>query len=329
MKLTFVIPAYNAEKTICRCLDSVFMQTDGEWDAVVVDDGSKDATYEIMRSYAERDSRFVILTQKNQGPGMARNKGMKYATGEYIAFLDSDDYIELDYVSQIKKKIINDNLDVLILDNYYETPSGKLIHIEKLSKYIGLDKDRLIGLQMTGAMPWGGWRKVIKRDIINNNKIEYSCDTVGEEALFSFCVFFHANNIGFLNKPIVHYVNYSNSQSKKGDDDPWGKVVERLQLYLTENGLIDKYQKQLNSFAVTSLVVSLYRTSEQNNFFKATNLCREKIKIHKQKYSMDVDKSCLENRVRLLLLFVKLPLPIIVVLMSKIKKSFGSRNKTY
>ena len=76
-----------------------------------------------------------------------------------------------------------------IIDNFYETPEGKIIRYEKLSKYSTLNKEELIAIQMTGKMPWGGCRKIIVRDIIESNNIEYSNDPVGEEALFSFKVF--------------------------------------------------------------------------------------------------------------------------------------------
>lgn len=320
MKLSFVIPAYNAAKTVCRCLDSVIAQSDSEWEVVIVDDGSKDNTYEFIQEYAERDSRIIALTQENQGPGITRNNAIKHTTGDYIAFLDSDDYIEPEYVALVKEKLKKDKLDVVVLDNYYEKPNGNHIRVENLSRFAGLDRDALIAVQMTGKMPWGGWRKVIRADIIKNNGIEYSRDAVGEEAIFSFQVFYHASKIGFLGIPVLHYVDYPASQSKKGNDDPWGCVVDRLQKHLLDNGLLEHYRRQVNSFAYTALTVSVYRISNNHSFRKATSLVLKKIKEVKQKYTYDCDKSCLEGRVKLLMPCILLNLALPIVLAAKFKK---------
>jgi len=320
MKVSFVIPAYNAAKTICRCLESVIAQTDDDWEAVIVNDGSQDNTYELLQLYAKKDARIIALTQKNQGPGMARNYAMKHTCGDYIAFLDSDDYIEPYYVKSVKEKIRAELLDVVILDNYYEKQSGELIRMEALSKFKGLSKADLIAVQMTGKMPWGGCRKVIRASILKENEIEYSCDAVGEEALFSFRVFHHATKIGFLGLPVLHYVDYPTSQSKKGADDPWGCVVERLYNYLAENHMLDSYRKQINSFAYTALVVSAYRISVNHSFFKARSLIVKKTKEVQQKYKYDCDKDCLETRVKLLLPFLRLKLTLPIVLIAKLKK---------
>lgn len=320
MKISFVTPAYNAASTIGRCLESVIAQTDGDWEAIVVDDGSSDNTYEIICAYAEKDPRITALTQENQGPGMARNNAMRHVSGDYIAFLDSDDYIEPDYVALVKEKIIGGNLDVVILDNYYEDPNGKLISMETLSQYAGLDKDGLIAVQMTGKMPWGGWRKVIKAEIIKENKLEYSRDAVGEEALFSFRAFYCAERIGFLGKPVLHYVDYPASQSKKGNDDPWGGVVARLRKYLSDNGLLEQYSRQVNSFAYTALAVSVYRIANNYPCGEAIALIREQIKTVKQDYRYDCDPACMETRVKLLMPCIRLNAVLPLTLAAKAKK---------
>lgn len=92
IKISIIIPVYNCEKYLEECLDSVLRQTLKEYEIICVDDGSTDCTIDILKKYAEQDSRIKVLHQKNQGAGVARNLGLKHAEGEYIAFLDSDDY---------------------------------------------------------------------------------------------------------------------------------------------------------------------------------------------------------------------------------------------
>ena len=91
--ISIIIPVYNVEKYLRRCLDSVLNQTFSDWQAICVNDGSPDNSAEILAEYAARDSRFVVVTKENGGLSDARNAGMPYANGEYIMYLDSDDFI--------------------------------------------------------------------------------------------------------------------------------------------------------------------------------------------------------------------------------------------
>lgn len=318
MKISFIIPAYNAEKTLTKCINSLLNQTDENWQAVIMDDGSADNTFGIAQDFECKDSRIKALTQKNAGPGTARNNAFPYCDGEYIAFLDSDDYIEPDYAESVIKLINQKNSDVVVIDNYYEDESGKVIRTENLSRFNCLTKPELIATQMTGKMPWGGWRKIIKKDIIENNKIKYSENTVGEEALFSFLVFYYANKIDFLGKTVYHYVDNPKSQSKKGGDDPWVPVVDGLNKYITEN-IGGGFKEEINSFAYTALIVSVYRISVNHSFISAVKLAKKKIKEVKEKYSGRCNKKSIEKRVRLLLPFVKINFVTPIILISKLK----------
>ena len=324
MKISFIIPAYNAEKTLTKCINSLLNQTDESWQAVIMDDGSADNTFGIAQDFECKDSRIKALTQKNAGPGMARNNAFPYCGGEYIAFLDSDDYIEPDYVESVIKLINQKNSDVVVIDNYYEDGSGKIIRTENLSRFNCLTKSELIATQMTGKMPWGGCRKIIKKDIIENNKIKYSENTVGEEALFSFLVFYYANKIDFLGKTVYHYVDNPKSQSKKGGDDPWGPVVDGLNKYITEN-IGDGFKKEINSFAYTALAVSVYRISNNYTFFKAIKLSHKKIKEVEKKYSFNINKQCIEKRVEILLPFIRINFVLPIIIISKIKNKLHGR----
>lgn len=93
IKASIILPVYNVEKYLPRCLDSLLNQTLNELEFICIDDGSTDKSLDILRRYARKDSRFIIVTQENQGSGVARNKGLQLAKGKYIAFLDPDDWI--------------------------------------------------------------------------------------------------------------------------------------------------------------------------------------------------------------------------------------------
>lgn len=101
VKVSVIIPVYNSEAYLKECLDSVVHQTLQDIEIICVDDGSTDASMDILQKYAQKDERFRILEQQHLGGGAARNLGLKEAEGEYLSFLDSDDYFELDMLQKI------------------------------------------------------------------------------------------------------------------------------------------------------------------------------------------------------------------------------------
>ena len=114
--ISIIIPAYNAEKYMRKCLDSLIHQTKKELEFIIVNDGSTDSTEEIIKSY--QDKRIKYFKNKNQGIGKTRNFGLTKATAKYILFLDSDDYLEKTACERLYQKIENDDLDVVICDFY-------------------------------------------------------------------------------------------------------------------------------------------------------------------------------------------------------------------
>ena len=108
MKISVIIPVYNAESYIGRCIESVQVQTFGDWQMILVDDGSNDNSLAICQKYAEIDDRIQVMHQENAGAGAARNTGLTKALGEYIVFIDSDDYVAEYYFELLS----NNNEDV-------------------------------------------------------------------------------------------------------------------------------------------------------------------------------------------------------------------------
>ena len=128
-KISVIIPVYNTEKYLHQCLDSVVNQTLKELEIICVDDGSTDSSLEILKEYAQKDNRFTILTQKNLHAGVARNAGLTVAKGEYVHFLDSDDYLYSNVYKKLYNCLVDNNLDLIkfkakIFDNAtYENQS--------------------------------------------------------------------------------------------------------------------------------------------------------------------------------------------------------------
>lgn len=320
MKISVIIPVYNAEKYLNKCLDSVINQTYEKWEVIAIDDGSCDKSLSILNEYSKLDSRIKVHTQKNQGPGMTRNNGIKYSNGDYLVFLDSDDYIEDYYFEELKICVENNDSDVVFIDLVQEDSKGKILKNELMSKYKEKDKDTIIRHQMTGKLPWGGCRKAVRKSLIENNNIEYSIDTVGEEALFSFRVLYSAKVISFIDRVCYHYINHPNSQSKKGDIDPWGDICKKLKKYLLKNKLIENYSDTINSFGITALTVSIYRISNNTSLKNALKLTKLAIQDFESNYSFNLDVDSLETRVKCMVPFIKSNSILPILLIGKVKQ---------
>lgn len=269
--ISAVIPAYNAEKFISACIDSVIGQTYSNWEAIIVDDGSVDDTLAIVTDYEKRDSRIKVIHQDNYGPGQARNVGIDYAKGDYVVFIDSDDVIDSDYFNILKDY----SADVVFIDVDRVTSSGKLLAREYMSRYQKLSKNDFIRYQMTGKILWGGVRKAVKRDLLIRNNIRYSYNSVGEEAIYSFLLLYYSTSVAFLPKRVYKYINRPGSQSSLQIDDPLGNVAKQLKEELTKRNLYDEYGDTVNAFFITSALISLDRIA-QNHDFKGYMLLAKK-----------------------------------------------------
>jgi len=321
-KFAIITPAYNASKTIGRCIDSLIKQTYPSWELIVVDDGSTDETFNIVNEYAQIDSRITLVTQQNAGPGMARNRGLDIIAEkdfDFVAFVDSDDYVDDNYLASVVDKIKETRCEIVVLDNYYETPDGIVLRKERLSDFAQLSKIEVIACQMTGKMPWGGCRKVFRKSLIDNNHIRYSVDAVGEEALFSFQCFYYAQVIEFLGKCVYHYVDQPYSQSKKGADDPWGQVALNMRDFLRCNGLYDQFELQSNSFLITALMVSLYRVALNHPYSEAIVVMKQKLREQRNVMRSKFDKKCMNTKTLFLYSLAKYSMLPLIIVMSKLR----------
>lgn len=196
-KISIIIPAYNTEKYIGRCLDSVLSQSFTDFEILVVDDGSNDKTGEIVQKYARQDKRISYIKQRHMGTGKARNKGLELARGELIAFIDSDDYIDTDYL----EKLLPRNGEDIVFSGYARpNQNGKIVEKVELKEDFG---SRLVAPTV--------WAKIYRRDFITKNKLSFLDTDIGEDVWFNLMAALYAQNVKFLN--YVGYYWYINKNS--------------------------------------------------------------------------------------------------------------------
>lgn len=150
--ISVIIPVYNGERFVGRCIESVKAQTYTDWEMILVDDGSQDRSLEVCRMYAGSDDRIRVIHQENAGPGMARNTGLECAKGKYVVFIDSDDYVEKEYFELLSEH----DEDVVFIDVRNVNEEGSIVKEEYMSHNKHLSLDSILRRQMTGYINWGG-----------------------------------------------------------------------------------------------------------------------------------------------------------------------------
>lgn len=249
MKLSIVIPAYNAEKTISRCLDSVLAQNYFDYEVIVVNDGSTDNTDKICAKYIENDEKVRLISQKNKGVSAARNTGISEANGEYILFIDADDYIENNtfgfLLGGIEDKhdgalfgynllgIGNWGSDIDVLRRMIEKNGNDISASNILEHVLTINPDEeLLGYSV---------RYLYKREIIKRNSIKFDTSLrISEDYKFIVEYLRHSKLIYVLDKKLYNYdVNEFSSTSKyiPSLNDDMNSVNEwiKMNVYYNEN----------------------------------------------------------------------------------------------
>jgi len=207
-----IIPVYNAEKYLRKCLESVRNQTLKDIQVIIVDDGSTDKSAEIIEEYIGMDSRFILIKQKNQFAGIARNNGMKYARGKYICFLDADDYFDVSMLEEMYISAETYDSDIVICDAYYldditneiKVPSWILRdeYIPKIKKIFSYKDLPERIFQLTTPVPWN---KFFKKSFIENNGLLFQETKRCNDDYFVSMSMVLAKKISIVEKRLVYY----------------------------------------------------------------------------------------------------------------------------
>lgn len=200
-KISIIIPVYNVDKYLSRCLDSVIAQTYKNFEAICVNDGSTDNSLSILNKYAKKDSRIKIITQQNKGPSETRNTGLKKAIGEYICFIDSDDFVHSQYLEILLKNANKNTISKCFFLNFSNNTNIENFKITDIKKNIFqantyYEKTKDINLTAWGKL----YHKEIISDIYFNNKCFFS-----EDVLFNADVLTSKINIAELSVPLYYY----------------------------------------------------------------------------------------------------------------------------
>ena len=289
-KVSIIVPIYNVEKYLPRCLDSLVGQTLYDIEMIAVNDGSTDGSLEILRDYGKRDFRIKISNQENYGVSEARNAGITLAKGEYIAFVDPDDWVEQDMYNIMYQKAIEYECDVVMCSYMREFKDHSKIKEFDLPRELYLANEevksfflrRLIGpINEEIGNPelldaWGPvWSKMYKRDLIINNALTFTdLKEIGtnEDSLFNISVFSCATSCCFINQPFYHYWRENEtsitSYYKPMLMQQWSNLFDTLHSFIEKAQLDQQYTEALNNrIALATLGLGLNTISKNNADF--------------------------------------------------------------
>ena len=211
-KVSIVVPVYNVEKYLKRCVDSLIEQSYHNLEILLVDDGSKDNSLSLCKEYELKDSRIKVFHKQNEGLGLTRNYGIERATGEYITFLDSDDYLTIDAVEAMLRKAVATDADVVIASNYYKNEEQKIAMAGRL--YSGIEIKEILMVHMMGnngneldSLSYTAWGKLYKKDLFTQNNLAFPSERklIWEDLAFSIELYPMCKKVYILNKPVYYY----------------------------------------------------------------------------------------------------------------------------
>jgi len=214
-KVSIVIPVYNAEKYLNRCLDSIVNQTYTNLEIILINDGSRDKSLEICNEYQRKDSRFKVITKENGGVSSARNLGIKESTGDVLTFIDSDDWIKSDYIEKSIKFFDRYNCDLLKTNYSVIDENKEYIRYKYDDNFCKISNDRMKEILCVEGMFNCVWATFYKNSIIKNNNMEFDKKFIfGEDLMFQVINYKYFKNIYWINNPGYFYFNIGSGASR-------------------------------------------------------------------------------------------------------------------
>ena len=309
--ISVVIPVYNPGKHLYRCLDSIVDQTYKNLQIILVDDGSTDGSSEVCDKYAEADSRIICVHQPNSGVSSARNKGLELATGEYLHFPDSDDYLAEDTYERLIDQI--DDCDAIVFEYYVEYPDKSIQHTQNDGQYgVFNNVDSIIRL-------FSGFHfvctKLIKKQL--SEGIGFRTDILrGEDTLFASQILARAKKVKFIPDPFYFYVQSEDSATRGSFRKSQLTITKLYQAY---ESLFQGFPEKVINRCVTYLhdcVIGIYYDlwREKKNYRKE----KKQLKIYLRKYYRKACVSAKKNKYKRIKFFLATWFPNLFCIIHKL-----------
>ena len=291
IKVSVIVPVYNNEKFLKKCLDSIANQTLDEIEIICIDDGSSDNSLEILNIYKLKDERFRIITQKNSGAAIARNNGLKIVRGDFVAFVDSDDWFELNALELLYNNAVSNGAELVLFDSVEHHHDNKL----KERCYITNDSIKnhnnfTFNYKYKKNFVMNGflviWSKFYRTSFLKDNNITFSDHLIFNDVLFHIKSMLMAKKISYCPHILYNYLrtNQHSIQNEKGLSDKSFvllDVMDEIEEYLIGNGFYEELELEFIKFKLTELRGRLNKIKlpNRNDFYQLIKLNFQNMQI--------------------------------------------------
>lgn len=247
-KISIIVPVYNSEKYLNKCLDSLVNQTLQDIEIIIINDGSTDNSQNIIDNYIKKyPTKIKSFYQENSGQASSRNLGIKNAEGEFIAFVDSDDYLELDAYEKAYTFAMENNFDIVSF-NFWEE-SGNSKYKSSYRKFTDVEPDVKYVLNETSP-----WNKIIRTNLFAENNIKFLDNYIYEDLELIPRLILYTNRVGFLNEYLYHYIIHPSSTMRQSSYTPKLSNIYFVMEQLKNNFQNTKYTEELEFIFIEHLL---------------------------------------------------------------------------
>lgn len=281
--ISVIVPVYNVENYIERCIKSIINQTYTDIELILVDDGSTDRSGKICDEYKKIDNRIKVIHKENEGVSAARNFGIQIARGSLFAFIDGDDYIDANMFEIMISKFDDDTVDICICDIecIYEKYDNNYVITMSNCNNITNNIDG-IKLLLTNEMRGFTWNKIYRRDLFCSNNISYPKGMYYEDIFTSVQLIYQSRNIKYVKKPFYKYVQRNGSITSRCSEkhiNDYLQAVNNSSVYL-ENKNINKYKNAFILINFCNILLLIYKHNIFDNsrkYYKeeCNSLCKD------------------------------------------------------
>lgn len=290
IKISLIVPCYNIRKYLPRCIESILAQTYKNLEIILISDGSTDGTDEVIREYAKKDSRIIPIFKQNSGVSDTRNRGLDIATGDYIGFVDGDDYIEPEMYETLLKNAIENNADISHCGYQMVFPSRVDYYYNTGKKVIQDNKKGIRDIIVGDYVEPSPCIKIYRKNIVNNLRMPINIK-INEDVLFNFYAFVNSKKSVYEDLPFYHYIlrKGSAATSKINQNKLFDPVRVRKEIFEYSLKNLDNEIQSVAYSSYLNSIINLYRVvsnSKLKEYKEESFILKGQIKEIKGKFML-------------------------------------------